>query len=197
LIKTSLSGCARHPMEVCPSWNSAGLLPDSLTELQSQTLQRIFEVCQRPSNYVVGVIARQVSKSRIALLRAKKIFRKNIIPFGQKILRKNIIPFGQKILRKNIIPFGQKIFRKNIVPFGQKIFRASIFPLFRTKNYLGKILSHSDKKLFRKNIVPFRQKIFRKNIIPFGQKIFRKNIIPFGQKIFRASIFPLFRTKNI
>jgi hypothetical protein len=40
---------------------------DKLTDLQVRTLQRIFEVCQRPSCYVIGVIARQMELSEVSV----------------------------------------------------------------------------------------------------------------------------------
>ncbi len=40
---------------------------DKLTDLQVRTLQRIFEVCQRPSGYVIGVIARQMELSEASV----------------------------------------------------------------------------------------------------------------------------------
>ena len=54
-------------MEVYPGWSSNPLLSESLTELQTRTLKRIFEICQRPSNYVIGVIARQMDLSETSV----------------------------------------------------------------------------------------------------------------------------------
>ena len=54
-------------MEVCPSWNSNVISMDKLTDLQTRTLERIFEVCQRPSGYVIGVIARQMELSEVSV----------------------------------------------------------------------------------------------------------------------------------
>ena len=54
-------------MEVCPSWNSNVISMDKLTNLQARTLERIFEVCQRPSGYVIGVIARQMELSEVSV----------------------------------------------------------------------------------------------------------------------------------
>ena len=54
-------------MEVYPGWNSNPLLSESLTDLQTRTLNRIFEICQRPSNYVIGVIARQMDLSETSV----------------------------------------------------------------------------------------------------------------------------------
>ncbi len=52
-------------MEVCPSSNVISM--DKLTDLQTRTLERIFEVCQRPSHYVIGVIARQMELSEVSV----------------------------------------------------------------------------------------------------------------------------------
>ena len=54
-------------MEVCPSWNSNVISMDKLTDLQTRTLERIFEVCQRPSGYAISVIARQMELSEVSV----------------------------------------------------------------------------------------------------------------------------------
>ena len=54
-------------MEICPSWSTTSMMSDSLTDLQTRTLNRIFEICQRPSNYVISVIARQMDLSETSV----------------------------------------------------------------------------------------------------------------------------------